>query len=258
MYKYKIAMSADNQSPSKVAVVFCTKNSALTIANAISSVKQSSYSPSIIVVDGFSSDNTIEIARKAGASITTEQPERKFPGKGIAMKAGLQEADRLGARIVLFLDSDIKNLTSEWVDALVEPVTERGYDMTRGFYERHPKDAAVTKLVARPMLSVFFPELSSFEQPLSGEVCANIRVWMHLLKMNPPDGWGIDVWFLIEAALSGHKVKEIFLGRKEHTSFDAYREDVGKLSKMSEQVLFTIIQEAVKHNRFEAYQGVST
>ncbi|WP_158384888.1 glycosyltransferase [Candidatus Nitrososphaera evergladensis] len=242
----------------KVAIIFCTKNSARTIENAIANVKQSPYAPSIIVIDGFSNDNTIELAKKAGATIAIEQPERKFPGKGIAMKAGLQEAEKMGAHIALFLDADIKNLTSEWVDALVEPVVERGYDMTRGFYERHPKDAAVTKLIARPMISVFFPELSGFEQPLSGEVCANIRVWTDLLKRNPPDGWGIDVWFLIEVAVLGHKVKEIFLGKKEHASFDAYREDVGKLSKMSEQVLFTIMQEAVKYNRLDAYRGVST
>jgi hypothetical protein len=52
----------------------------------------------------------------------------------------------------------------------------------------------------------------------------------------PPDGWGIDVWFLIETAMTGYQTREIFLGTKEHTSFEDYREDVGKLSKMAEQV----------------------
>jgi hypothetical protein len=37
--------------------------------------------------------------------------------------------------------------------------------MARGYYDRHLRDAAVTKLVARPMLSVFFPELTNVEQP---------------------------------------------------------------------------------------------
>jgi hypothetical protein len=43
---------------------------------------------------------------------------------------------------------------------------------------------------------------------------------------------------LIEAAMAGYQVKEIYLGTKEHTSFDDYREDVGKLAKMAEQVEF--------------------
>ena len=181
---------------------------------------------------------------------------RKFPGKGIAMKAGIEESKKAGADIALFLDSDIKNLSGEWVDALVDPIIEAGYDMTRGYYERAPRDAAVTKLIARPMLSVFFPELSHFEQPLSGEVCARMRVWWELINMEgakPPDGWGIDVWFFIETAMSGHKMKEVFLGRKEHTSFERYRADIGKLHKMSEQVLFTILNQAVKYDRFEQH-----
>ena len=245
------------EASSKVAVIFCTKNSANTIGNAINSVKQSQHAPAVIVIDGFSRDNTIELAKKEGAEIAIPQPERKFPGKGMAMKAGIEEANKLGVDIALFLDSDIKNLTRQWVDTLVEPVEKRGYDMTRGFYERDPRDAAVTKLVTKPMLSVFFPEISHFEQPLSGEVCAHMQVWMDLIRRNPPDGWGIDVWFLIEAALSGYKINEIFLGKKEHTSFDGYKEDVGKLSKMSEQVMFAILGEATKYKRFEAYHSVT-
>lgn len=242
----------------KVEVIFCTKNSEKTIESAITNVKKSAYKPGIIVIDGFSSDDTKERATKAGADVTIDQPERKFPGKGIAMKAGLNEATKRNAEVALFLDADIKNLTHEWVDSLAEPIIDGGYDMTRGFYEREPRDAAVTKLIARPALSVFFPELSGFEQPLSGEVCANMKVWTELMNKSPPDGWGIDIWFLIEAAMSGSRIKEIFLGKKEHTSFDAYKEDIGRLSKMSEQVLFAILREAVNYRRFEEYKTVST
>ena len=69
----------------------------------------------------------------------------------------------------------------------------------------------------------------------------------------PPDGRGIDVWFLIETAMSGHKINEVYLGRKEHTSFEGYEEDIGKLHKMAEQVLFTILDEAVKYDRFKSH-----
>ena len=125
-------------------------------------------------------------------------------------------------------------------------------------FTRHARDAAVTKLVARPMLHVFFPELSHFEQPLSGEVCARAVVWQKLLEREPiPEGWGIDVWFLIEAAISGYNIKEIFLGQKEHTSFEDYKEDVSKLSKMAEQVEFTIIRQGIKYGRIESQSKVS-
>lgn len=266
---------------SELAIIFCTKNCESTIENAITKVKQSQYNPDIIVVDGFSTDNTIKIAKKIEGITIIEQPIKKFPGKGIAMRAGLEEVVLKNQKYLnqsnnttnnnnttnkkykaaLFLDADIINLSREWVDSLADPVMKGGYDMTRGFYDRYPSDAAVTKLIAYPMLGAFFPEVSHFEQPLSGEVCANMRVWETLLKDKNgnkllPDGWGIDVWFLIEAAMNSYKIKEIYMGRKNHTSFEEYKDDVMKLKKMAEQVAFTIIDQSIRHNRLEEYKKV--
>ena len=76
-----------------------------------------------------------------------------------------------------------------------------------------------------------------------------IKVWEKLSKINPsPEDWGIDVWFLIEAVMSGYNIKEVFMGAKEHTSFDDYKKDVSKLSKTTEQVEFTVIKEAIKYD----------
>jgi glucosyl-3-phosphoglycerate synthase len=252
----------------RLAVIFCAKNCEKTIGNAIATVNEARF-PNMdtvtIVVDGFSTDGTAKAARDTEATSVIQQPERKFPGKGMAMMTGLAEASRLQVDVAMFLDGDIKNLTRDWVYRLVEPVLQGGYDMARGYYDRRPRDAAVTKLVAKPMISVFFPELASIEQPLSGEVCATMKAWRDLLEKGRkhgdatvPDGWGIDIWFLIEGMMAGQKIKEVFLGKKEHTSYDEYAEDVGVLSKMSEQVLFTIINEAVNYGRFESHRTVST
>jgi glycosyltransferase involved in cell wall biosynthesis len=255
-----IGSSAQN----KLAVIFCAKNCEKTIGYAISSAKKSYFfrqgNGITIVIDGFSTDNTRQAAKEAGASIVMQQPSSKFPGKGMAMKTGLEAAIEAEVDAIIFLDADIKNLTPEWIDLLSEPVLSRGYDMARGYYNRHPRDAAVTKLVAKPMLSVFFPELTNVEQPLSGEVCASTKAWKALLNKTerPPDGWGIDVWFLIAAAMSGFKIDEVFLGKKDHSSFNEYKEDVGVLSKMAEQVLFTILKQAVNQGKFDQYQYVDT
>lgn len=243
----------------KVVVIFPAKNEEDTIESAIFVASKSSFNPDIIVVDAYSSDRTVELAMKAGATVI-RQPEQIFPGKGIAMKAGLREVISgnntsnnsltTPADIILFLDSDIKNLTPDWVDKLAGALLADNCDMSRGFYQRQSRDAAVTKLIAKPMLNIFFPEVSHFEQPLSGEVCARRQLWETLLHTDgSPDGWGIDVWFLIESAMQGYNIKEVFMGRKDHTSFEDYREDVAKLSKMAEQVEFTIIREAIKYQR---------
>ncbi|MDW3604755.1 MAG: hypothetical protein QOK72_09345 [Nitrososphaeraceae archaeon] len=41
-----------------------------------------------------------------------------------------------------------------------------------------------------------------------------------------------------------------------HTSFEDYKNDVGKLKKMAEQVAFTIIYQAIRYNRLEEYKKV--
>ena len=157
------------------------KNEQDTIENAILTTKESIYRPSsIVVIDAYSTHNTVELAKKAGA-IVIEQPKPIFPGKGLAMKTGIRECISRSFDVIVFLDADIKNLTSTWIDKLVSALVEGNYDMTRGFYQRQSRDAAVTKLIARPMLNIFFPELSHFEQPLSGEVCARTNTWQRLI-----------------------------------------------------------------------------
>ena len=46
------------------------------------------------------------------------------------------------------------------------------------------------------------------------------------------------------------------MGRKDHTSFESYKDDVGILKKMAEQVAFTIIDQAIRYNRLEEYKKV--
>ncbi len=114
-----------------------------------------------------------------------------------------------------------------------------------------------TKLTAKPLLETFFPEVSHFDQPLSGEVAARAEVWKNLLKYGPPDGWGIDIWILMETALLGYNICETFLGFEEHNSLSNYAEDVAKLSRMSKQVALTIVTEALKYNRIENAEAES-
>lgn len=249
-------MSEDKVAETKVTVIFPAKNESSTIEGCINAARESKYNPHIIVVDGFSGDDTRKIAEGLGVEVIFPE-KRMHPGKGIAMVTGLKKALQGKPTVILFLDADINNLTHEWVDKLVDPIVKDRYDMTRGQYLRAPRDAPVTKLVAKPLLGTFFPEISYFDQPLSGEVAAKPEVWENLLKHNPPDGWGIDVWMLIETACLGYTIRETSLGFKEHKSFSHYAEDVAKLSKMSEQIALTILKEAIKFNRIDNVQDAS-
>ena len=83
---------SENSNP-KVIVIFVQKNEEYTIEKVITTARQSYFKPEILVVDAYSSDNTRELASRAGATVI-QQPTQIFPGKGLAMKAGLKEAIR--------------------------------------------------------------------------------------------------------------------------------------------------------------------
>ncbi|MEE9583544.1 MAG: glycosyltransferase [Dehalococcoidales bacterium] len=235
----------------KVIVVFPARNEAETIARCIEVVKQSQYQPEVLVIDGHSTDSTREEAASAGATVIA-QSEGIFPAKGLAMKDGIREALKRRADIVVFLDADITNLTPEWVGKLVTPVIEKQCDMSRGYYRRAQYDGAVTKLVARPLSRVFFSEIAQLHQPLSGEICATSELFQSIVKdEDSPNGWGIDIWLLIETAMKDFRIKEFYLGAKIHTSRQDYSADVIKLAKMAEQVALTIIKEAIKYKRID-------
>jgi hypothetical protein len=52
------------------------------------------------------------------------------------MRAGLEESIRKSwSDIIIFLDADIKNLASEWVDNLIKALIDDNCDMSRGFIQ---------------------------------------------------------------------------------------------------------------------------
>jgi len=161
---------------------------------------------------------------------------------------GLEHARRRGVRGLIGVE----------LDQLVEPVVENKCDMSRGFYRRAEYDGAVTKLVAKPMSWVFFPEIAHFNQPLSGEICATAGLFKEVINQRDcPEGWGIDIWILIETAMRDFRIKEIYLGTKVHTSRQDYFDDVVRLAKMAEQVNLTAIKEAIKYKRIDNVKKVS-
>ncbi|MDD4874585.1 MAG: glycosyltransferase [Dehalococcoidales bacterium] len=237
-------------------VIFPARNEGKTIGQCIETARGSKFKPEIIVVDGNSGDNTKKEAKDAGA-IVIKQSKNIYPAKGTAMRDGAREAVKRGAKQILFLDADIINLTPEWIDLLAEPVIEKACEMSRGYYRRAEYDGAVTKLVAKPLSGVFFPEISYFNQPLSGEICATDQLFKTLLKRRDwPDGWGVDIWLLIESTMRDYQINEIYLGTKVHTSRQEYLVDVVRLSKMAEQVSLTIFNEAIKYKRIGNLKNV--
>lgn len=158
----------------------------------------------IVVLDDGSADDTARIAREAGAVVVDMAavlPEHgRGPGKGMALWKSLHAAS---GDLIVWCDADVSNFAPHFVTGLLGPLlTEPDVAYVKGFYRR-PLSAAgdgggrVTELVARPLLSMFFPELTSFAQPLSGEYAG--RRWL-LEKVPFIAGYGVEVGLLIDIA----------------------------------------------------------
>lgn len=148
----------------------------------------------ILVMDDGSTDDTAAVAAAAGATVlSTEEvlPEYPAHGKGQAMWKAVHAAT---GDLIVFCDADIRDFHPGFVLGLAGPLLARD-DITfaKGYYER--SGGRVTELMARPVVSVFFPHLSDLAQPLSGE-CAAFR---HVLESIPfAGGYGVDIALLID------------------------------------------------------------
>ena len=111
----------------KVTVVFPTYNVSETIKEVLEIAKKAKVANEFLVVDGYSTDNTIEEVRKVSGIKIAYQYKKQYPGKGIAVKTALKKAS---GSVLVFVDSDVSNFKSEIIDALALPIVKKEADFT--------------------------------------------------------------------------------------------------------------------------------
>ncbi|MBI5046429.1 glycosyltransferase, partial [Candidatus Micrarchaeota archaeon] len=106
----------------KISVLLPTLNEAENIARVITTVRSILPRAEIVVIDGLSTDKTVEIARSLDARIILE----KRKGKGFAIKTAFQEVD---SDVILMIDADL-TYPAELMPAFVEKLKD--YDVVMG------------------------------------------------------------------------------------------------------------------------------
>jgi glucosyl-3-phosphoglycerate synthase len=215
-----------------VSVIIPAFNEDKTVGSVVKTVKSLNYIDEIIVVDDGSSDNTAQVAEKAGATIIRHGKNR---GKGAAIKTGLKNSK---GDIIVFLDADIKNLTPGQVDSIIKPIIAGEADITKTKFKREA--GRVTELTAKPLLNFFFPELK-FDQPLSGQFAAKRSF---LSRINLEDDYGVDVGIVLDADVRGLKIKEVDIGKIQHML-----SPLNELNMVATEVVRTIVQRATEYGR---------
>lgn len=108
----------------KISIVLPAKNEAGAIGQTIVNIQQLNIANEIIVVNDGSTDNTKDIAEKAGAKVISH-PYSK--GNGAAIKTGARHAS---GDIIVFMDADGQHDPND-IPRLLE-IIEKGFDLVVG------------------------------------------------------------------------------------------------------------------------------
>ena len=181
----------------------------------------------IIVVDDKSEDKTATLAVQAGAKVIISASR----GKGISMREGIDAATN---EIVVFLDADIDPYPENSIQNLTKPILNDEADFVKGAFARNA--GRVTELVAKPLLTILFPGLSQFSQPLSGMIAGKKTFFQKIEFFND---YGVDIGILIDMYLMKARVEEVNIGYIENKS-----KPWEALGKMSREVSRAIITKA--------------
>jgi glucosyl-3-phosphoglycerate synthase len=213
-----------------VSVVIPARNEDRTVAAVVDGIARlmadTGLVDELIVMDSDSTDRTAEVAANAGAAVYRARevaPELgTFPGKGEALWKSLFVTK---GDLLVFVDADLTHWGTHFVTGLLGPLLadERAL-LVKGFYERlyaggdgsvTADGGRVTELVARPLLSLWWPELAGVVQPLAGEWA----VRRGLIESLPvPVGYGIELAVLLDAAAEHgvDAIAQVDLGRRGH------------------------------------------
>ena len=223
---FRAAELAAGRGTTTVSVCLPARNEEPTVGTVVASIRSQliesvALVDEIVVVDDHSTDQTAARARAAGARVvdasTVLTDHGSGHGKGEALWKSLHEST---GDVVVWVDADIVDFDPAFVVGLLGPLlTDDGIDFVKGHYHRPEYDGVgggrVTELLARPLLSQFFPDLAEVAQPLSGEYAGRRSLLERLPFMA---GYGVDVALLIDAAreVGVGRLAQVDLGVRHH------------------------------------------
>ncbi len=124
----------------------------------------------IFIVDGGSTDDTREAAREFEIKPWQEKIVSIYrgpAGKGTALRAVFETANRLKVKVCAMVDSDLRSITADWVKYLLDSVLEKGYQYVSPVYVRHKYDGTITNNIVYNLTRALYGK--SIRQPIGGD-----------------------------------------------------------------------------------------
>jgi glucosyl-3-phosphoglycerate synthase len=235
-----------------ISAVLPTLNEAATIGPIVRQarrelVEKHRLIDELLVIDSDSEDDTRQIAADQGARVVVHSDVLprygSHRGKGEALWKSLYATS---GDLVVWSDTDIVDWHPRFLYGTLGPLLQEpriGY--VKAYYQRPIVEGGqlkeggggrVTELVARPLINLFFPELSGLIQPLSGEYAGRRE---HLEQIPFFTGYAVEIGHLIDLSerLELDGLGQVDLDVRIHRN-----QELPGLSKMS----FVILQAVMK------------
>jgi dolichol-phosphate mannosyltransferase len=190
-----------------VCVLIPTLDEAETIGDVVRGFREQGYD-NVLVIDGRSSDDTVEIAEEAGARVMVQSGS----GKGQAVR---EAVDQIAAEYVLMLDGDGTYLP-EQADRLLDPLREGIAEHVVGNRFADMESGAMTRLnrVGNGLFNWVFRRVHGEDH---GDILSGYRAFtresfdrMYLTA----DGFGIETEMAVECVKRGLEVTVVPISYK--------------------------------------------
>ncbi len=248
----KQLMYLKEKQGSTISLALPALNEEKTVGKVITTIKKALMDDvplldEIVLIDSDSTDHTREIAEELGIPVHIHQqllPELGARhGKGEALWKSLLVTK---GDIIAWIDTDIVNIHPRFVYGVIGPLLlNKSFQLIKGFYRRPLRSGGkvkasgggrVTELTARPLLNLFYPELSGVIQPLSGEYAGRRE---SLEEATFFSGYGVETGLLIDI-FEGYGLSSIaqvdLLERIHHN------QELEALGKMSFAIIQTVLR----------------
>ena len=228
--------------PVEILIGIPSYNNAQTVRHVVKAAQAGllNYFPDrkalIVNSDGGSNDGTPEVVKQADVDaqslmlvshplypvhrLTT--PYHGLPGKGSAFRTLFRIAELAHAHALAVVDADLRSITPEWFNLLLQPILTLEFDYVAPFYKRHKYDGTITNSIVYPFTRALYGR--RIRQPIGGEFGISGRLAGHFLTR---DVWntdvaryGIDIWMTTTAIAENFKVCQSYLGAKIHDPKD--------------------------------------
>lgn len=244
----EISRLLDAKGERTISVCLPCRDEAATVGPLISVIRSELIAKTglvdeLIVLDDRSTDDTARVATHAGARVVSIDDVHAAHGEGFG-KGNALWATLLVSHgdFVVWCDGDVTSFEPDWVSKLLLPMlADDTVGMVKALYHRPTKyggGGRTTELVARPLMSRYFPELTGLAQPLSGEYAGRRSV---LEALSFVQGWGVEMGLLIDIAdrYGPEAIAQVDLGNRLHR-----HRSLQSLSVQAAEVMATMLDRA--------------